>query len=190
MHLQIQSVPFFLRSCLQAFTYQGSLQLFGILWFGRHAMSLYLPWMTQITSECRFITCSCRSSSVPLCRWYWKDLRTTTPLCHFIHVPDHEYFFDDAVSVCSKGENFFWKPIIYTCDYRSVWLICISFIIPYQKASVIFYCFGSYLPSMLVYSQTGFAGSHSHPCLERAVIRISDCRAQNRKNYVLWWSLR
>ena len=27
-------------------------------------------------------------------------------LCHFIHVPDHEYFFDDTIDVCSKGENF------------------------------------------------------------------------------------
>ena len=46
-----------------------------------------------------------------------------------------------------KWEFFVWKPIIYTCDYRSVWLNCISFIIPYQKASVIFLLFWE-LPSL------------------------------------------
>ena len=33
---------------------------------------------------------------------------------HFIHVPDHEYFFDDAVGVCSKGENFIVADLSFT----------------------------------------------------------------------------
>ena len=45
-------------------------------------------------------------------------------------MPDHEYFFDDAVGVCSKGENFMVGNLsftrVITCDYRGVWLNCIS----------------------------------------------------------------
>ena len=35
-------------------------------------------------------------------------------LCHFIHAPDPEYFFDNAVSVCSKGENFLFGNLSFT----------------------------------------------------------------------------
>ena len=35
-------------------------------------------------------------------------------LCHFIHVPDHEYFFNNAVGVCSKGENFIVADLSFT----------------------------------------------------------------------------
>ena len=35
-------------------------------------------------------------------------------LCHFIHVPDHEYFFNNAVGVCSKGENFIVANLSFT----------------------------------------------------------------------------
>ena len=33
---------------------------------------------------------------------------------HFIHVPDPEYFFDNAVGVCSKGENFIVANLSFT----------------------------------------------------------------------------
>ena len=33
---------------------------------------------------------------------------------HSIHVPDHEYFLDDAVSVCFKGENFLFGNLSFT----------------------------------------------------------------------------
>ena len=29
-------------------------------------------------------------------------------------MPDHEHFFDDAVSVCSKGENFLFGNLLFT----------------------------------------------------------------------------
>ena len=29
-------------------------------------------------------------------------------------MPDHEYFFDDAVGVCSKGENFIVRNLSFT----------------------------------------------------------------------------
>ena len=35
-------------------------------------------------------------------------------LYHFIHVPDHEYFFDNGVGVCSKGENFIVANLSFT----------------------------------------------------------------------------
>ena len=37
-----------------------------------------------------------------------------TPPIPFHHVPDHEYFFDDAVGVCSIGENFMVANLSFT----------------------------------------------------------------------------
>ena len=104
----------------------------GFFWPGRHSTSLYLSWMTQSTSKCRFITCSCCPSSVPLCRWHWKDLSTRTPPmpfypCAWLWLP----LWRCCLCLLQRWEFYGWKPIIYTCDYRSVWLNCISFIIPY-----------------------------------------------------------
>ena len=48
--------------------------------------------------------------------------------------------------VFQRWEFYGWKPIIYTCDHRSVWLNCISFIILYQKAWAILTVLGVTFP--------------------------------------------
>ena len=59
-------------------------------------------------------------------------------------MPDHEYFYDDAVGVCSKGENFMVGNLSFTRVTIGVFGLTVfhEFIIPYQKASAISNCFG------------------------------------------------
>ena len=63
-------------------------------------------------------------------------------------MPDHEYFFDDAVGVCSKGENFMVGNLSFTRVIIGVFGLTVfhEFIIPYQKASAISDCFGVTFP--------------------------------------------
>ena len=59
-------------------------------------------------------------------------------------MPDHEYFSEDAVGVCSKGENFMVGNLSFTRVTIGVFGLTVlhEFIIPYQKASAISDCFG------------------------------------------------
>ena len=59
-------------------------------------------------------------------------------------MPDHEYFFDDAVGVCSKGGNVMVGNLSFTRVIIGVFGLTVfhEFIIPYQKASAISDCFG------------------------------------------------
>ena len=61
-------------------------------------------------------------------------------------MPDHEYFFDDAVF--SKGENFMVGNLSFTRVILGVFGLTVfhEFIIPYQKASGISDCFGVTFP--------------------------------------------
>ena len=58
-------------------------------------------------------------------------------------MPDHEYFYDDAVGVCAKGENFMVGNLSFTRVIIGVFGLTVfhEFIIPYQKASGISECF-------------------------------------------------
>ena len=63
-------------------------------------------------------------------------------------MPDHEYFFDDAVGVCSKGENLMVGNLSFTRVTIGVFGLTVfhEFIIPYQKVSAIPDCFGVTFP--------------------------------------------
>ena len=63
-------------------------------------------------------------------------------------MPDHEYFYDDAVGVCAKGENFMVGNLSFTRVIIGVFGLTVfhEFIIPYQKASASSDCFGVTFP--------------------------------------------
>lgn len=139
MHLQIQSVLFF-GSCLHT---KGCCCCSGFFWPGRHAMSLYLPWMTQKTSERRFLTCSCCPSSVPLTLEGSEYYNASYAISSICLITNTSLLCWCCWCLLQRWEFHGWKPIIYTCDYRGVGLTVFhEFIIPYQKASAISDCFG------------------------------------------------
>ena len=178
-------VPLY-QSCLHT---KGYCYCSGLLWSGRHAMSLYLPWMTQSTSECRFITCSCCPSSVPLCRWHWKDLRTITPPMPFhsctwswVLLWRCRWYLLRRLGFCG------WKPIIYTCSCRGVRLNCISFIIPIKNFQQLLTV--SELPSLNVDSFPNRFRKFPLTPLLGEIRNQSKLSCPKLRSYVLWWSLK
>ena len=138
MHLQIQSVLIFWF----VFTYQGLLLLFGIFlaWETRNVTIPTLNDSKNIRASVSNVFLLSIIGAVDIRRiWVLQRL-----LCHFIHMPDHEYFYDDAVGVCSKGENFMVGNLSFTRVTIGVFGLTVlhEFIIPYQKASAISDCFG------------------------------------------------
>ena len=141
MHLQIQSVLFFC-SCLHT---KGCCCCSGFFWPGRHAMSLYLLWMTQNTSECWFLTCSCCPSSMPLTLEGSEYYNASMPF--YPYAWSWILLWRCCWFLLQRWEFHGWKPIIYTCDYRGVWLNCISWIHHTLSKSVSnFWLYRSYLP--------------------------------------------
>ena len=126
------------------FTYQGLLLLFGI----------FLAWETRnvtipTLNDSKYIGTSVSNvfvlsivGAVDIGRiWVLQRL-----LYHFIHMPDHEYFFDDAVGVCSKGGNVMVGNLSFTRVIIGVFN-CISWIHHTLSKSVSnFWPFRSYLP--------------------------------------------
>ena len=141
MHLQIQSVLFFFCSCLHT---KGCCCCSEFFWPGRHTVSLYLPWMTQNTSERRFLTCSCCPSSVPSTvegSEYYNASYAILSICLIMNTSL------TMLLVFAPKVRISWLETYHLHLWGGVWLNCISWIHHTLSKSVSkFWLFRSYLP--------------------------------------------